>query len=81
MTGGVADVVEVIVLAAGADALLRRCGALIGAMIESEVDVLELVHTCVGKQQCGVVTGDYRAGSDDSVSFRLHELQKRRSYF
>ena len=30
MTGGVADVVEVIVLAAGADALLRRCGALIG---------------------------------------------------
>ena len=64
MTGGVADVVEVIVLAAGADALLRRCGALIGAMIESEVDVLELIHAGIGKEKRRVVAGNDGAGRD-----------------
>ena len=57
MTGGVADVVEVIVLAAGADALLRRCGALIGAMIESEVDVLELILPALVKRSVGSLPG------------------------
>ena len=74
MTGGVADVVEVIVLAAGADALLRRCGALIGAMIESEVDVLELIHAGIGKEKRRVVAGNDGAGRHNGVTFAFVEL-------
>ena len=81
MASGIAYVFQVIVLAAGTNTFLtgRRTG--VGTLVKAKVNILELVHTCVGKQQCRVVTGDYRAGSDDSVSLGLHELQKRRSYF
>ena len=44
MPGGVADVVEVVVLAAGAHALLRGGGALVGARLLAGEDVLELHH-------------------------------------
>ena len=40
--GGVADIVEVVVLAAGAHAFLGRGGAAIGALFLAGEDVLEL---------------------------------------
>ena len=81
MASGIAYVFQVIVLAAGTNTFLTGRRTCVGTLVKAKVNILELVHTCVGKQQCGVVTGDYRAGSDDSVSLGLHELQKRRSYF
>ena len=53
--GGIADIVEVIVLAAGADAFLRRGGAGIGAALLPGEDVLELHHAAVGEHQRRVV--------------------------
>src|SRR5438105_3238914 len=41
MARGVADIVEVVVLAAGPDAFLRGGGALIGALLDTGEDVLE----------------------------------------
>ena len=57
MIGVLADVVEVVVFAAGADALLRIGGALVGPVAGAEEDVLELVHAGVGEQQRRVVGG------------------------
>ena len=78
---GVADVLEVVVLAAGADALLRRGGARVGALVEAEEDVLELVHPGVGEQQRRVVAGHDRARGDDRVTLLFEELQEGRADF
>ena len=42
MAAGVADIFEIVVLAAGAHALLRAGGAGVVALLEAEEDVLEL---------------------------------------
>ncbi len=46
---GEADVFEVVVLASGADALLRGGGAGVVAVLKAEEDVFELVHAGVGE--------------------------------
>ena len=48
---------QVIVLAAGTNTFLTGRRTCVGTLVKAKVNILELVHTCVGKQQCGVVTG------------------------
>jgi hypothetical protein len=55
VTAGVADVLEIVVLAAGAHALLRGRGAGVVALLHAGEDVLELIHARVGEQQRGIV--------------------------
>ncbi|GAM21691.1 hypothetical protein SAMD00019534_048660 [Acytostelium subglobosum LB1] len=60
MVGVLADVVEVVVLATGTDALLTvggtlQLGLLAAGVSLSEEDWLELIHTSVGKQQRWVI--------------------------
>ena len=55
--GGIADVFKVIVLAAGANAALRRRSARIRACIFACEDILKLHHARVGKQQSRIVSG------------------------
>jgi hypothetical protein len=78
---GVADVVEVVVLAAGADALLRRGGTGVRALVEAQEHVLELVHPGVGEQQRRIVARHHRRGGDDGVALRFEELQEGRTDF
>ena len=52
---GIADIVEVVVLAAGAHAFLRGGGARIGTLLEPGEDVLELHHAGIGEHQGRVV--------------------------
>ena len=52
---GVADIVEVVVLAAGAHAFLRGRGLRVGALLEAGEDVLELHHAGIGEHQRRVV--------------------------
>ncbi len=56
----VADVVEIVVLAAGAHAFLRGRGAHVGALLEAGEDVLELHHPGIGEHQGRVVARDER---------------------
>ena len=63
----VADVFQVIVLAAGAHAALRTGGARVGPLVVAEKDVLELHHAGVGEQQRRVVAGHQRRGGHDGV--------------
>src|SRR5260370_40373670 len=67
MPGGMADVLEVVVLAACTHALLRGGSALIGPLLQSGEDVLELDHAGIGEQQCRIVARDERARRDDLV--------------
>ena len=75
--GGEAHVVEVVVLAAGAHALLRGGGARVVALLAAGEDVLELDHAGVGEQQRRVVLGDERRGGDAAVAALLEELEER----
>ena len=80
VAGGVAHVFEVVVLAAGAHAFLRRRCARITTRIEAEEHVLELVHPRVGKQQRGVLMRHQRTGSDNLVAFGGEKLKEFPAY-
>ncbi len=73
MAAGAADVVEIVVLAAGADAFLRVGGAGVGAFFLAEEDRLELVHAGVGEEKRGVVERDDGRTGDEGVAVLLHE--------
>ena len=70
MARGIANIVEIIVLAAGAHTFLRRRGALIGARLGPGEDILELHHAGIGKHQCWSVVWYERAGRHDLVIVR-----------
>ena len=50
MTGGVADILQVVMLAPGSYAALRGGGPRIRASIAAQESILELDHTGIGKQ-------------------------------
>ncbi len=75
----VADIVEVIVLAAGAHAFLRGDGALIGPPLEAGEDVLELYHPGIGEHQRGVVARHERRGRHDLVTVGREVIEECRS--
>ena len=76
MAVGEADVFEIVVLAAGADAFLAGGGALVVALLEAEEDILELVHPGVGEEQRGIVRRDERGAAHDAVAALFEEFQK-----
>src|SRR3546814_12959307 len=53
--GGVADVLEIVVLAAGADAFLRGGRAPVGPRLRAGEDVLELHHAGIGEEKRWIV--------------------------
>ena len=75
--GGVADVFQIVVLAAGPHAFLRRGGALIGPLLQAGEDVLELHHPGIGEQQCRIVARHERARRDDLVVMARKIVEKR----
>ncbi len=75
-----AHIFKVVVLAAGAYALLRSGGARVVALLRAEKKVFELVHARVGKQQRGVVGRHQRRGVHPAVPLRLKKAQKQLAY-
>ena len=76
---GVADVLEIVVLAAGAQAALRRGRALIRTLVLAEEHVLELHHPGVDEQQRGIVRRHERARGHDRVALRAEILEEARA--
>ena len=76
MAGGVADVVEIVVLATRAHAFLGARGAGIGALFDAGEDILELHHARIGEHQCGIVAGHEGRGLDHGVP-RVREILKK----
>lgn len=82
MVGVLPHVVEVVVLAAGADALLGVAGAAQAAERRvrrrgAQEHRLELVHPGVGEQQRGVVDGDHGARRPPRVRLGLKVRYER----
>src|SRR5262249_49796891 len=75
MAPGVADVVEIVVLAARADTLLRARRPLVVSLLPSGEDVLELVHPGVGEEQRRVFGGNERGRGHTAVA-PLFEIPK-----
>ena len=73
---GVADIVEVVVLAAGAHAFLRGHGAAVGPLFEAGEDVLELHHAGIGEHQRRVVARHERARRHDLVVVAGEEIDE-----
>ena len=71
--GVLADIVEIVVLAAGADALLAVGRPVVFAFFSAEEDRLELIHAGVGKQERGIVEGDDGAAGHEAVAVLLDE--------
>ncbi len=76
-----AHVVEVVVLAAHAQALLGGGGAFVIAFFLSAEDLLELDHARVGEQEGRIVAGDERRRGDFGVSVFLEIVQKAAADF
>ena len=76
---GIADIVEVVVLAAGAHAFLRRRRPDVGALLDAGEDVLELHHPGVGEHERRVVARHERARRHDVMPVLAEELEEVRS--
>ncbi len=81
MARRVADVVEVVVLAAGANAFLNRRGPRELRLLLPREDVLELVHAGIREEERLVPMRYDRAGRDDGVPVFLEEIQESLSDF
>ena len=77
----IADIVEVVMLAARAHAFLRRHRARIGALLQAGKDVLELHHAGIGEHQGRVIARHERRRGDDLVSLARQIAEKGRSDF
>ena len=78
---GVADIIEVVVLAACAHAFLRRGGAPVRPCLGPGEDILELHHARIGEHQRRVVLRHERARVDDLVLVAGEVVQKLRADF
>ena len=76
---GVADVVEVVVLAAGAHALLRRHRARVGPRLLAGEHVLELHHPGRREHQRRIVARHHRRGRHDRVAVPGEEVEECRT--
>jgi len=79
MAGGKADIVEVVVLTSGADALLDAGCPLVPHPALAGEYVLELVHASISEQQRRIVKRNDRRGGDDTVVVFLEIAQERLS--
>ncbi len=76
MAAGVSDIVEVVVLAARANALLAGGGHVVRALFAAEKHVLELIHTGIDEKQRRVLSRNQRGALDDSVAAFRKELEE-----
>jgi bifunctional N-acetylglucosamine-1-phosphate-uridyltransferase/glucosamine-1-phosphate-acetyltransferase GlmU-like protein len=75
-----ANVFKVVVLAAGADALLRSRRPRVLPPLGAKEKILELVHSGVGKQQRRIVGRHQRGRVHPAVPLRLKKAQKCFAY-
>jgi hypothetical protein len=76
MAGGVADLVKVIVFAAGPHAALRTDGTGVTALLGTEEHILELHHAGIGEQQSRIITWNQRAAGHYGMAFTGKEIEE-----
>ena len=68
---------QVVMFSAHTQTFLRVCHTLVFGRMISQYNVLELVHTCIGKHQCRVVLNHHWCRRHNLMSFRLEKLYER----
>ena len=81
MPGGSPDLLEIVVLPTGPNALLRGGRSLERKLFNSQEDALELNHTCVREKQRGIVLGNEGRARLHGVPSCTEELEETRSDF
>jgi len=74
MARGITNVFQVVMLAAGAHALLCGGRAVVGALVKAQEHVLELIHASIGKQQGRVIVRNEGARRNDLVALGGKEI-------
>ena len=80
VTIGKADVLEVVMLAARTNALLRRGRSPVIALLQTKKNVLELVHSGVSEEQCGIVRRNERRRMDFFMSILNKKVEELAAY-
>ncbi len=70
------DVVQVVVLTAGAHAFLARCSGVVGPPLASEKDVLELIHAGIDEEKRRVLGRNQRGALDDAMAAVFKEFEE-----
>jgi hypothetical protein len=78
MARRIAHIVEIVMLAAGTHAFLRRGSAQVGSLFKAGEDVLELHHPGIGEHQGRVIAGDERGGRHDLMTVGREKIKKSR---
>jgi hypothetical protein len=81
MIGICADIFEVIMFAACADALLAVDGTTVIPAARTEKDIFKLIHTRVCEQKSIIAEGYHRRRRSKGMPLVLEKLYKRTSYF
>ena len=76
MASGVAHVLEIVVLTPSADAALTGYGSVIGPLLSTREDILELDHPRVGKEQGGIVSWHQGTAGHDLMTVFPEELEE-----
>ena len=76
MPCGVPDIVEIIMLAAGAHTFLGGDGSRIGPLLQAGEDILELHHPCVGEHQGRVIARHKRRRRHHLVTVARKEIEE-----
>src|SRR5437868_5983633 len=79
MPGGVAYLLQVVVLAPRPYAFLRGHRAAVIAVLQSLECAFELNHTSIGEQQRGIVGGNQRGRRHMGMAVALEEIHERRA--
>ncbi len=73
---GIADIVEIVVFAAGAHTFLRAHGARIRPFLQTGEDILELHHAGIGEHQGGIIARHQRRGRHDLMVVAGEEIEE-----
>ena len=76
MPGRAPHLLQIVVFAAGANALLGGAGAVIVALLAAQKGILELVHAGIREEQRRIIRGDQRGGTHHTMSTAFEEAQK-----
>jgi hypothetical protein len=76
VSGGLADLVKIVMLAASAKAFLRRNGSRVVAFFVAQKNVFELIHPGVDKKERRVVRRKQRRGRHDLVTTPFEVVKK-----
>ena len=76
VAGGVAHILQIVVLAASAQAGLYRGRAHIGPLVGAQEHILELHHAAVGEHERRVVARNQRAGGHNGMALAGKKIQK-----